>query len=64
VEAWISLDYLQKNPTFQAFVDNYEKVKGRAFPAASAAYPAQMAAYNAESAKWQKEVGVTFQILS
>jgi sialate O-acetylesterase len=58
-EAWISLDYLKKNPAFQRFVDKYDAVKA-AYPEAIKAYPAQTATFNAENAKWQKEVGVTF----
>ena len=62
IEAWISLDDLQKNRDFQRFVDKFEKVKA-AFPEANAAFPAQQAAFTADMAQWQKEVGVTFSPL-
>ncbi len=58
--AWTSLSGLQKEPSLQHFVDDYNKALAN-YPAASVAYPAQFTAYQAELTKWNEEYGNTLE---
>ncbi len=60
IQAWMSIDALQKAPPFTQDIAVYQKwLSGDA--AREAAYPQQFAAYNAALKKWQAEVEAPYQ---